>query len=71
LAAAVCFSKYEEEPMRIAESHTTRGIAVSDRPAGLLLGFLTVQQDAAGFSGGYLVTNSSTATRSTIISSRT
>src|SRR5437773_707729 len=30
---------------------------VTDRQAGLTLGFLTVLHDAAGFTGGYLVTN--------------
>jgi len=30
---------------------------VSDRQAGLSLGFLTVLHDAAGYTGGYLVTN--------------
>ena len=28
-----------------------------DRPSGLTLGFLTVLHDAAGYTGGYLVTN--------------
>lgn len=39
---------------RIAPSELPR---VTDRQAGLRLGFLTVRQDAAGFIGGYLVTN--------------
>ena len=30
---------------------------MTDRQAGLTLGFLTVLHDAAGFTGGYLVTN--------------
>src|SRR5262245_33024282 len=34
-----------------------RGCIVSDRQAGLSLGFLAVLQDAAGFIGGYLITN--------------
>lgn len=30
---------------------------MTDRQAGLKLGFLTVRHDAAGYTGGYLVTN--------------
>ena len=37
--------------------HHRRTRTVTDRQAGLTLGFLTVLHDAAGFTGGYLVTN--------------